>query len=117
MNESGKSTAANGDESGNSATLDIKALLAKEDSDFISLHELMTVIAAAGNAAYQDAARLLLRRLKNTGSDDRPPWCRLDTNHGIVTMGNHDSSAWECLRQAAKEGEPLESEFDDDIPF
>jgi hypothetical protein len=118
MNESDKAVAAaDGSESGNTATLDIKALLAKEDSNFISLHELLTAIAATGNATYQDAARLLLRRLKNTDSDDCPSWCRLDTNHGIVTMGNHDSSAWACLRQAAKEGEPRESEFDDDIPF
>jgi hypothetical protein len=104
-------------ESKNSSTIDIKALLAKEDSEFISLHELLTGIAAAGNATYQDAARLLLRRLKNTDRDYRPSWCRLDINHGIVTMGNsQDSLAWECLRQAAQDGEPKVSD-DDDIPF
>jgi len=104
-------------ESGNPATLDIKALLAKEDSDFISLHELLTAIAAAGNATYQDAARLLLRRLQNTDRDYRPSWCKLDINHGIVTTVNgRDSIAWECLRQAANNGEPQVSD-DDDIPF
>jgi hypothetical protein len=104
-------------ESGNAATFDIKTLLAKEDSDFISLHELLIAIAAAGNATYQDAARLLLRRLKNTDTDDRPPWCRLDINHGIVvTVNGQDSFAWECLRQAAKDGEPRISDYDD-IPF
>lgn len=105
-------------ESRNPATLDIKALLAKEDSNFISLHELLTAIAAAGNATYQDAARLLLRRLQNTDHDSRPSWCRLDANHGIViTTGNGwESFAWECVRQAAKDGEPLVSQ-DDDIPF
>jgi hypothetical protein len=117
MNESDKAAAANANESRNSTTLDIKTLLAEEDSDFISLHELLTVIAAAGNATYQEASRLLLRRLKNTDSDYRPTWYRLDINHGIVAMTNSDdSSSWECLRQAAKDGEPLESDHDE-IPF
>jgi hypothetical protein len=103
-------------ESGDSATLDVKALLAREDSDFISLHELLTAVASAGNATYQDAARLLLRRLQNTDRDDRPSWYRLDINHGIVAGNGWDSFAWECLRQAAKDGEPKMSD-DDDIPF
>ena len=105
-------------ESRNPATFDIKALLAKEDADFISLHELLTAIAAAGNATYEVAARLLLRRLQNTDSDSRPLWCRLDINHGIVTTTRTgwESFAWECLRQAAKDGEPMVSQ-DDDIPF
>jgi hypothetical protein len=104
-------------ESRKPATIDIKTLLAKEDSNFISLHELLTAIAAAGNGTYQDAARLLLRRLQNTDRDVRPPWCRLDINHGIVvTVNGRDSLAWECLRQATKDGEPQVS-VDDDIPF
>ena len=103
----------------NPAPIDIKALLAKEDSDFISLHELVTAVAVAGRATYQDAARLLLRRLQNTDDEERPCWCRLDINHGIMmTASGRDSFAWECLRQAAKEGEPqVPDEFDDDIPF
>jgi hypothetical protein len=103
---------------GSPVILDIKGLLAKEDFEFISLHELLTGIAAAGNGTYQDAARLLLRRLKNTDTDERPLWCRLDMSHGILAMRNgQDSSAWECLKQAAKDGEPPLESIDDDIPF
>jgi len=104
-------------ESRTPATFDIKALLAKEDTNFISLHELLTALSRAGNCSYQDAARLLLRRLQNTDSDYRPSWCRLDINRGIVVTANSwGSPHWKYLEQAADEGEPKVSD-DDDIPF
>lgn len=111
-------------ENGSSPTFDIAAALAAEDADFISLHDLLTALAAAGNASYQNAGRLLLRKLRNTDGDERPSWCRVDIDHGLVALSNSmkgDSDAWDCLRQAAENGEPQnpppEDAFDDDIPF
>lgn len=100
------------------ATVDLKALIAEEDAEFVSLDELLTAMAMVGNGTYKDAARFLLRKLRSTDNHDRPPCCRLDTDRGIVTMTDpHDSGAWQCLRQAAENGKPAESEFGDDIPF
>lgn len=119
MNEN-KPTAGDGNEGGGMPN--IAELLEKEDEDFVSLHELLTAMAEGFHATYQDAARLLLRRLKNTDEDDRPAWCRLDLDHGIVAIGSgQESGPWTCLRQAAANGEPQNDpppeDFDDDIPF
>lgn len=104
------------------AAPNIAELLQKEDEDFVSLHELLTAMAEGFRATYQNAARLLLRRLKNTDEDYRPSWCRLDLDHGIVALARgSENDPWACLRHAAENGapqnDPPEDNFDDDIPF
>ena len=79
-------------------------------------------MAEGFHASYQDAARLLLRRLKNTDEDCRPLWCKLDLAHGIVGLASgSETLPWACLRHAAENGapqnDPPENTFDDDIPF
>src|SRR5690348_2201669 len=86
------------------ATPSITALLAKEDEEFVSLHELLTAIAERCACTYQDAARYLLRRLDNTPDEYSPSWCRLDRALGIRGIDWND--ARNCLTQAAESGEP-----------
>ncbi len=46
--------------------MNVKAFLAKEDGDFVSLHEVLQGMMRANNCTYQEAAITLLR-LKQSG--------------------------------------------------
>ncbi len=89
----------------------VKDLLAKQDSGFISFHELITRLTSLDNASYQQAALCLHRLLNNPQSDHVPPsFSGYSLLNGITDLDQFETrSAMNCLAQAATEGEAKDS--------
>lgn len=89
----------------------VKDLLAKQDSGFISFHELITRVASLDNASYQQAALWLHRLLNNPQSECiSPNFSGYTLLNGITDLDQFETiSAMHCLAQAATEGEAKDS--------
>lgn len=89
----------------------VKDLLAKQDTGFISFHELITRVASLDNASYQQAALWLHRLLNNPQSEYiSPNFSGYTLLNGIADLDQFETiSAMHCLAQAATEGEAKDS--------
>ena len=89
----------------------VKDLLAKQDSGFISFHELITRVASLDHASYQQAALWLHRLLNNPQSEYiSPNFSGYTLLNGITDLDQFETiSAMHCLAQAATEGEAKDS--------
>ena len=96
--------------------MSVKNLLAQQDSEFISLHEILDLMTQIDGASYAEAATLLHRLLWGD-SRDVPAWWTKDDLYG-VNLANDDDvrTATGCLVQAARSGKP-QFEEPDEIPF
>lgn len=89
----------------------VKDLLAKQDSGFISFHELITRLMSLDNASYQQTALCLHRLLNNPQSEYVPPdFSSYTLLNGVTDLDLFEArSAMNCLAQAATEGEAKDS--------
>lgn len=97
----------------------VKAFLASQDANFISLHEVITRMMGTDDSSYQEAAAALHRLLWAEDEESRPRWKVQDALYGTRYSSNIDQDyAWTCLRHAVQSGYPNEwTDFEDDIPF
>ena len=92
--------------------MNVKAFLAKEDGDFVSLHEVLQGMMRANNCTYQEAAITLLRLMVR---EDWPPtWLFISATHGVSAVERNHPKAMDLLQTAAREGDPIDN---DNIPF
>lgn len=93
--------------------MSVKAFLAKEDADFVSLHEVLQGMMRANDCTYQEAAITLLRLIVR---EEWPPtWLSKSSIDGVKEVEHNHKPAMDLLRAAARDGEaPIEL---DDIPF
>lgn len=91
--------------------MNVKAFLAKEDGDFVSLDEVLRGMMRASECSYQEAATAILRMMVR---EDWPPtWLSKTVVDGVKEIGRNPESAMDLLKAAAEFGEPPL----DDIPF
>ena len=91
--------------------MNVKAFLAKEDGDFISLHEVLRGMMRVNECSYQEAAIAILRLMVQ---EDHPPtWLSKSAVDGVKEIGRDHAVAMDLLRTAARDGEPLTN----DMPF
>jgi hypothetical protein len=96
--------------------MNVRNLLATQQAGFVSLHEVLTRMTQIDGASYQEAATLLHRLLRAEDEHFRPRWYECTTLYGKrLASDTQGTASWECLRQAAHSGLPLE--WDDEIPF
>jgi hypothetical protein len=90
--------------------MSVKAFLAREEGDFVSLDEVLHGMVRANDCSYQEAAITLLRLMVR---DDWPPtWLFKSAVDGVTAVQRDHPVAMKLLRAAAREGEPFE-----EIPF
>ena len=91
--------------------MSVKAFLAKEDGDFVSLDAVLRGMMRANDCSYQEAATTVLRLMNR---EDWPPtWLSKTAVDGVKEIGRNPESAMDLLKAAAQFGEPPI----DDIPF
>ncbi|MFC5741191.1 hypothetical protein [Dyella tabacisoli] len=91
--------------------MNVRAFLAKEDGDFLSLHDVLRGMMRANECSYQEAAIVVLRLMNR---EDYPPiWLFKSAVDGVKEIERDHKVAMDLLRTAARDGEPLT----DDIPF
>lgn len=105
----------------------IKDLLIKQDSEFISLRELLEQMSREGGSTPQEAALFLLRQIESVEREPRgwtPAWYR----RGMTGWNQTGSKPWEeartVLSRIVETGEldhisPSRAfeEMSDDVPF
>lgn len=93
--------------------MSVKAFLAKEDSDFVSLDDVLRGMMRANDCSYQEAAITLLRLMVR---EEWPPtWLSRSPIDGVKEVERNHRLAMDLLRSAARDGEPPVEL--DDIPF
>jgi len=94
--------------------MSVSELLAKQDEGFVSLHDLLNQMAAAGNrSTIEDAAAYLCRILRQ---HDAPAWHTRTRTAGVqpvVSSKGGQHRGWSLLTYTANHG----WEGADDIPF
>lgn len=91
--------------------MSVKAFLAKEDGDFVSLDDVLRGMMRANDCSYQEAAITLLRLMVR---EDWPPtWLSKNAVDGVMEIERDHRIAMDLLRTAARIGEPPI----DEIPF
>lgn len=91
--------------------MNVKAFLAKEDGDFVSLDAVLRGMMRANDCNYQEAAITILRLMVR--EDFPPTWLSKSAVEGVKEIERDHRMAMDLLRTAARDGEPLT----DDIPF
>lgn len=92
--------------------MNVKAFLAKEDGNFVSLDAVLRSMMRANGCTYQEAATVLLRLMLR---EDYPPvWMFKSATEGVSAIEARHTVAMKLLRAAARDGEPVDA---DDIPF
>ena len=96
---------------------DVKKLLEAQQSDFISLHDLLVKMQQQGSGCtLQEAATVLYRLLYASSGNsgfDTPDWYLCDTR-GVVNVTFEGMNQIDLVKQIAITGQ---FEIDDELPF
>ncbi|EIL88674.1 hypothetical protein AB7849_05035 [Rhodanobacter sp. 115] len=92
--------------------MSVKAFLAKEDGDFVSLDEVLRGMMRANDCSYQEAAITILRLLAR--EDFPPTFLSMSRVYGVREDVRGREFVMDLLRVAAIHGEPAD---ESEIPF